>query len=254
MYKWVKQLFKASEISDRVIDVDAVPYHVAIICDGNGRWAKRRGLPRVAGHRAGMKMVKEITMAADEIGVKVLTLYTFSTENWTRPAQEVEYIMKLPEEFFRLWIDELVERRVKVCFIGDVSGTPDYTQRVVEKVVERTAHCDGMLLNIALNYGSRFEMVEAVRAIAKSVRDGSLDIDDVCERTMSDALWTAGLPDPDLLIRTSGEVRLSNFLLWQLAYTELWFTNVYWPAFTREHFFSAVQAYQSRGRRFGGLS
>lgn len=232
---------------------DAVPNHVAIIMDGNGRWAKQRGLPRIAGHRAGMKMVKEITTAADDIGVKVLTLYAFSTENWKRPTDEVDFLMRLPEEFLRLELDTLMKRNCRIRILGDVEGLPKHTRQVVLDAEIKTERNTGLLLNIALNYGSRREIINGIKQIAADVQAGRLQIDDIDESTLENALLTRGLPDPDLMIRTSGEVRLSNFLLWQCAYTEFWFTDMFWPDFKREDFFEAIRAYQNRGRRFGGL-
>ncbi|TCP58855.1 undecaprenyl diphosphate synthase [Tumebacillus sp. BK434] len=235
------------------IVLDSVPNHVAIIMDGNGRWARKRGLPRIAGHRAGMQTVKEITTAADDIGVKVLTLYAFSTENWKRPTDEVDFLMRLPEEFLRLELATLMKRNCRIRILGYPEGLPEHTRRVVRDAELKTKDNTGLILNIALNYGSRAEMLHAVKQIAQDVADGKLQAEDIDEQTMDDALLTRGLPDPDLMIRTSGEVRLSNFLLWQVAYTELWFTDMFWPDFKREDFFHAIREFQGRGRRFGGL-
>ncbi|ASS75617.1 isoprenyl transferase [Tumebacillus algifaecis] len=235
------------------IVLDSVPNHVAIIMDGNGRWAKRRGLPRIAGHRAGMQAVKEITTAADDIGVKVLTLYAFSTENWKRPTDEVDFLMRLPEEFLRMELDTLMKRNCRIRILGHPEGLPEHTRKVVQDAERKTKDNTGLILNIALNYGSRAEMIQAVKQIAQQVADGTLQVDDIDEQSMEKSLLTHGLPDPDLMIRTSGEVRLSNFLLWQAAYTELWFTNMFWPDFKRDDFYHAIREFQSRGRRFGGL-
>ncbi|WP_018132527.1 isoprenyl transferase [Effusibacillus pohliae] len=232
---------------------EGVPYHVAVIMDGNGRWAKKRGLPRIAGHRAGMESVKSITRAADEIGIRILTLYAFSTENWKRPVQEVDFLMRLPQEFLLMELDTLIKKNVRLQILGDVSALPSHTRESVLEAVDKTASNTGMLLNIALNYGSRAELLAAIKQIAADVRSGSLTIDQINEEAVNSRLLTRGIPDPDLLIRTSGELRLSNFLLWQCAYTELWFTDVLWPDFTKEHFYEAIRAYQKRGRRFGGL-
>ncbi|WP_170085656.1 isoprenyl transferase [Kyrpidia spormannii] len=244
---------KGQPLSSLHVNPGNLPRHVAIIMDGNGRWAHRRGLPRVAGHRAGMKAVKEVTRAADEIGIQVLTLYAFSTENWKRPREEVDYLMRLPQEFLDRELQELDEHGVRVRLIGETDGLPPHTLRAVEAAMGRTRNNTGLILNFALNYGARAELVNAVRSIARRVKDGELRPEDVDEATISAALQTRGLPDPDLLIRTSGELRISNFLLWQIAYSELWFTDVLWPDFTREHLFEAVRAYQSRQRRFGGV-
>lgn len=235
------------------IDPSAVPNHVAIIMDGNGRWARKRGLPRIAGHRAGMDAVKEITTVAIDLGVKVLTLYAFSTENWKRPNEEVDFLMRLPEEFLRIELAGLIKRNCQIKILGYLEGLPTRTREVVLDAEEKTKKNTGLVLNIALNYGSRFEMVGAVKKIAADVAAGKLSVEEIDESTIGDSLLTRGLPDPDLLIRTSGEVRLSNFLLWQLAYTEFWFTDVFWPDFKRENFYEAIRAFQNRGRRFGGL-
>ncbi|WP_082034266.1 isoprenyl transferase [Cohnella kolymensis] len=232
---------------------DNIPEHVAIIMDGNGRWAKERGLPRIAGHHNGMKTVKRITKAADRIGVKVLTLYAFSTENWKRPKAEVEFLMKLPQEFLSLELDELVENNVQVRMMGRLDLLPSHTLTAVEEAVRRTENNSGLILNFALNYGSRIEMVDAAKELARQAAAGKLNPEDIEEEDFNRCLLSAGLPDPDLLIRTSGELRLSNFMLWQLAYSEFWFTDVYWPEFTEQHLFDAIREYQRRARRYGGL-
>jgi undecaprenyl diphosphate synthase len=230
-----------------------LPRHVAIIMDGNGRWARRRGLPRAAGHHAGMLAMREVIRASDDAGIEFLTLYAFSTENWKRPQSEVEYLMRLPEEFFRTEIDELVDRGVRVRFIGDVSKLPPYTQDTVQRTLSRTQGNNGMIVTFALNYGGRADVLGAVRRFAEDVRDGRADWDRLSEEEFSMRLDTAGLPDPDLVIRTSGEQRLSNFLIWQAAYAEFWFTDVLWPDFGRAELFQALADYGRRKRRFGGL-
>ncbi|WP_424765759.1 isoprenyl transferase [Paenibacillus sp. sgz302251] len=230
-----------------------VPEHVAIIMDGNGRWAKNRGLPRVAGHHSGMKAVKRITMAADRLGVKYLTLYAFSTENWKRPKEEVDFLMKLPQQFLEIELEELIANNVQVRMMGHKEGLPPYTISALEEAIVKTAGNTGLILNFALNYGSRKEMLEAVKEIAAEVQQGRINIEDIDDKVMADRLLSADLPDPDLLIRTSGELRLSNFMMWQLAYSELWFTDVYWPEFTEAHFQEAIMEYQRRARRYGGL-
>ncbi|MFD1953785.1 isoprenyl transferase [Paenibacillus thailandensis] len=244
---------KPSKQSAEPASTDNIPQHVAIIMDGNGRWAKNRGLPRVAGHHSGMKAVKRVTMAADRLGVKYLTLYAFSTENWKRPKAEVDYLMKLPQEFLEIELAELVQNNVQVRMMGYSQQLPSHTLQAVEEAVRQTAGNTGLVLNFALNYGSRMEMLEAVKQIADEVRNGQMSVEDIDENAMSSRLLTGGLPDPDLLIRTSGEIRLSNFMLWQLAYSEMWFTDVYWPEFTEEHFHEAIKEYQRRARRYGGL-
>lgn len=252
--RWMQKNEDDSSLHEYELDTSNIPKHVAIIMDGNGRWAKKRALPRVAGHRAGMKTVKEITKTADEIGVEVLTLYAFSTENWKRPADEVEYLMRLPQEYLASELEELIERNVQVRMVGYEKDLPDYTLKAVIDAREKTRQNTGLILNFALNYGSRAEMIAAVKQIAQEVRDGQIDAEQISEEIFSSHLTTSGLPDPDLLIRTSGELRLSNFMLWQLAYSELWFSDVYWPDFSREHFYEAIKAYQQRNRRYGALT
>lgn len=235
------------------LDPDNIPAHVAVIMDGNGRWAKKRGLPRIAGHHSGMKNVKKIVMAASDIGVKVLTMYAFSTENWGRPKEEVDFLMKLPQEFFPLEIDELDANNVQVRMSGLREGLPAHTLSAIDGAVEQTKSNTGLILNFALNYGGRKEIVGGIRELLKDVEQGKLREEDVSEDVFSRYMLTRDLPDPDLLIRTSGELRISNFMLWQLAYTELWFTDDYWPEFTESHFFQAISEYQRRARRYGGV-
>ncbi|HBM75822.1 MAG TPA: isoprenyl transferase [Clostridiaceae bacterium] len=235
------------------IDLKRVPTHVAIIMDGNGRWAKSRNLPRVIGHRAGVEAIKEIVKASSELGVKVLTLYAFSTENWKRPADEVSSLMKLLVEFLRKETKELDDNNVNMRCIGDISKLPVTCQQELHKSFDITSNNTGLILNIALNYGGRAEIVNAVKAISKRVKDGTLKIENIDENTISSFLYTSKLPDPDLIIRPSGELRLSNFLLWQGAYSELWFSNINWPDFDRENYYRAIIDYQKRDRRFGGI-
>ncbi|EDL63021.1 isoprenyl transferase [Bacillus sp. SG-1] len=230
-----------------------IPNHIAIIMDGNGRWAKKRALPRIAGHHEGMKVVRKITKMANALGVKTLTLYAFSTENWKRPKMEVEYLMKLPEEFLGTFLPELIEENVKVTMMGYEDNLPSHTSNAIKKAMKETEHNDGLVLNFALNYGSRFEIIEAVKDVLNDVSNGIIDKNQINEETFSNYLMTKDLPDPDLLIRTSGEIRLSNFMLWQLAYTEFWFTPVLWPDFQEEHLIEAIEVYQGRSRRFGGV-
>lgn len=230
-----------------------IPDHIAIIMDGNGRWAKKRALPRIAGHHEGMKVVRKITKQASQLGVKALTLYAFSTENWKRPKSEVDYIMKLPEEFLKTYLPELIDEDVRVRIIGDMGRLPIHTQRAVEKAMLDTEDNKGLILNFAINYGSRAEIISAVQKIAQDVKSGEIDSTSIDESLFSDYLMTQSLNDPDLLIRTSGEIRLSNFMLWQLAYTEFWFTDVLWPDFDEQNFLQAIYTYQQRGRRFGGV-
>lgn len=250
-----KQWFWQSKgTGEVVISDECIPVHIAIIMDGNGRWAKKRALPRIAGHNEGMKKVREITRTANRLGVKVLTLYAFSTENWKRPKIEVDFLMKLPEEFLSTFLPELMEENVRVEMIGDMEQLPGHTKRAVQNAIDQTASNDGLILNFALNYGSRNELVQAVRSMAADVKSGRLSDQDITDETVSQYLMTSHLPEPDLLIRTSGEHRLSNFMLWQLAYTEFFFTDVLWPDFSEKHLLEAVASYQKRSRRFGGLS
>ncbi|MDO4774664.1 MAG: isoprenyl transferase [Aerococcaceae bacterium] len=231
-----------------------IPKHIAIIMDGNGRWAKKRFLPRIAGHKKGVDTIKQITIRANELGVQLLTVYAFSTENWGRPKDEVNFLMKLPKEFFASFVPQLIENNIKVELIGDLSALPKETQTVLQRAMDQTAHCTGLVLNFALNYGSRREIVEAVQSVARRVQAGEIQADAIDEAAIESALATAkfgALAAPDLLIRTSGEQRLSNFLLWQVAYSEFYFTDTLWPDFTAEDFDRAIEVYQSRQRRFG---
>ncbi|GGF10804.1 isoprenyl transferase [Halobacillus andaensis] len=235
------------------LDYDHIPKHVAIIMDGNGRWAKNRGMPRIAGHKEGMGVVKKIVRHASDLGVQILTLYAFSTENWKRPKNEVDFLMKLPVDFLGTYLPELIDRNVQVQTIGDVSLLPAHTQKAIKDAIEKTSDNDGLILNFALNYGSRYEMVHAVKEIAENVEKGVISASDVTEEMFTSHLYTSKLLEPDLLIRTSGEQRLSNFLLWQLAYSEFWFTEVFWPDFDESHFEKALYDYQNRKRRYGGI-
>ncbi|HET7521998.1 MAG TPA: isoprenyl transferase [Bacillales bacterium] len=230
-----------------------IPKHIAVIMDGNGRWAKKRGLPRVAGHREGMKVVRNVVIQCSKLGVEALTLYAFSTENWKRPKREIDFLMRLPEKFLSTYLPELVEENVQVRTMGSKDNLPPYTLKAVETAVERTRENTGLILNFALNYGSRFEITRVMKELAKDVRDGKIDVEEITEDLLSDYLLSRELSDPDLLIRTSGEIRLSNFMLWQLAYTELWFTDVLWPDFKEEQLLEAIHEYQKRGRRFGSV-
>ncbi|GKU78660.1 isoprenyl transferase [Paenibacillus sp. L3-i20] len=249
---WAK-LGKSSLPTADSLTLENIPQHVAIIMDGNGRWAKNRGLPRVAGHHSGMKTVKRITIAADRLGIKYLTMYAFSTENWKRPKSEVDFLMKLPQQFLEIELDELISNNVQVRMMGTREKLPQHTLYALEEAMRKTANNTGLVLNFALNYGSRMEMLDAVKEIAKDVQEGHITVDGIDDALMSSRLLSCDIPDPDLLIRTSGELRLSNFMLWQLAYSELWFTDVYWPEFTDKHFYGAIQEYQRRARRYGGL-
>lgn len=236
------------------IDINRLPRHVAIIMDGNGRWAKAHGKPRVFGHRNGVKSVREVTEAAAEIGIKYLTLYAFSTENWSRPATEVNALMSLLVQTIRKEIRTLQENQIRLQTIGDRSRLPAKTAAALEEAIEATRQNKRMTLILALNYSAKWEITEATRQIAKRIADGTLLPDQITEQTVADHLNTAEIPDPELLIRTSGETRISNFLLWQIAYSELVFTPVMWPDFRRQHFEEALLDYQHRERRFGKTS
>lgn len=235
------------------IDKDRIPKHVAIIMDGNGRWAKKRGLPRSMGHRAGVETIREIVKASNNLGIKYLTLYAFSTENWKRPQDEVNALMSLLIEFLRKEVSELNKNNVIVNTIGDISQLPGQCIDELNKAYSLTKNNNGLCLNLALNYGARDEIRNAVVNIAKDIKMGSIDIEDINEKLISDYLYTKGMPDPDLLIRPSGEYRLSNYLLWQVAYSEFWFSDIYWPDFKPVHLYKAIIDYQNRERRFGGV-
>jgi undecaprenyl diphosphate synthase len=228
-----------------------LPRHVAIIMDGNGRWAKARGAPRLLGHRAGRESVREVVRGCAALGVEVLTLYTFSTENWNRPAREVSALMTMLRETLRHERAELKSNNVRLQVIGRIADLPAPVGRVIEETQQYLAGSTGMLLNLALSYGGRVELVDAIRRMLGEGGERRLQPQDVDEELVSSFLYTAGLPDPDLLIRTSGEMRISNFMLWQLAYTEIWITDTLWPDFRRRHLLQAVAEYQRRERRFG---
>lgn len=254
MLKRVRSWWKKEEIQvSSELSQDNIPKHIAIIMDGNGRWAKSLGLPRVMGHQNGMKAVKRATIAADDLGVQYLTMYAFSTENWKRPKEEVDFLMKLPGEFIASELDELIAKNVQIRLMGHKDVLPPHTIEPLEKAIRDTANNTGLVLTFALNYGSRDEITEGVKEIAQAVQSGTMRIEDITSESFERVLQSSGMPDPDLLIRTSGELRLSNFMLWQLAYTELWFTPIFWPEFGKQHMIEAVLEYQRRTRRYGGL-
>lgn len=229
--------------------------HLAIIMDGNGRWAQKRHLPRVMGHKQGMQNIEKIALAANKMGVKVLTLYAFSTENWGRPTDEVSYLMKLPITFFDKFMPKLMENNVKVNIMGFLDELPEKTLAVTKKAMADTKNNTGMILNFAFNYGSRREITSAIKKIAEKVKNESINLEDINDELVNQELLTADLPypDPDLILRTSGEQRISNFLLWQLAYSELAFTDKYWPDFNEEDLKKVIMDFQGRDRRFGKL-
>lgn len=235
------------------VPADKIPRHVAVIMDGNGRWARERGLPRIEGHRRGAEAVRACTAGCLEAGVKHLTLYAFSKENWQRPPDEVKSLMSLLDRFLAERIAEITERNIRLRAIGHLQDLPEKTRRRLDEGIARSAHNTALNLTLALSYGARTEIVDATRAIARAVQAGTLASDAINEETVTNALYTAGTPDPDLLIRTSGEMRISNFLLWQLSYTEIVVTPKLWPEFSKEDFFAAVREYAQRNRRFGGV-
>jgi undecaprenyl diphosphate synthase len=228
-----------------------LPRHVAIIMDGNGRWAKQRGLPRIEGHRAGSESVREIVRTAGQAGVEYLTLYAFSVENWNRPKAEVTALMRLLEFYLRAEVAELDRNNVRLTAIGRLHELPLRAQQQLQKSIDALRHNTGLTLVLALSYGSRAEIVDAVRGIARAVKTGHCDISDINETLIAQHLYTHSIPDPDLLIRTSGEMRVSNFLLWQISYAELYVTPTLWPEFRRAEFLKAIEDYSTRQRRFG---
>lgn len=230
-----------------------LPVHIAIIPDGNGRWAKKRGLPRSAGHKQGSYTLKRIVKFSNNLGIKYLTIFTFSTENWKRPKSEVEALMTLLLEFLRNAEKELEGANVRIRVIGDVKKLSEELQTEIARVEKLTADNDGLVLNIALNYGGRDEILHAVKDIAEDVGNGRLKLEDINDILFSSRLYTAGIPDPDLLIRTSGEKRASNFLLWQLSYAEFWYTDVLWPDFQESDLLTAIDEFKKRNRRYGGV-
>jgi len=229
----------------------SLPRHVAIIMDGNGRWAKKRSLNRILGHREGTKSVQDIVRACREVGVQVLTLYAFSTENWNRPPKEVSALMKLLKEFLKSELPAMMENGIRLNTIGEIERFPDHVLKVIRHTTETTRNNQEMLLNLALSYGGRHEIVRAVRLIAAQIREGLLRDEEITEALFSSYLYTHGMPEPDVLIRTSGEMRISNFLLWQIAYSEIFITKTLWPNFRREELFQIFHAYEKRERRFG---
>ena len=236
------------------IDKSRLPQHVAVIMDGNGRWAKLRGLDRSMGHVEGVNTVRRITEAASEIGLKYLTLYTFSTENWNRPQAEVDALMNLIVVAIERETPDLIKNNVRLTMIGDEARMPEFASTRLRKCMDDTAHCTGLTLVLALSYSSRWEIIEACKKIAEKVKNGTIDINDIDEAEVSNNLATAGMPDPDLLVRTAGDLRISNYLMWQISYSELYFTPVLWPDLSKEDFYAAIVEYQARERRFGKTS
>lgn len=237
-----------------LIDIERLPKHVAVIMDGNGRWAKLHGMQRIFGHQHGVQSVRDVTEAAAELGIEYLTLYAFSTENWNRPKNEVAALMSLLVDTIEKETPTLQKNNVRLMHIGDMSYLPDLTRKRFEKCLAETSGNTGLKLVLALSYSSREEIVSGISHLAEDVCDGRVSVEDIDASLFNNYLMTAGMPEPDLLIRTSGELRISNFLLWQLAYTELYFTDVLWPDFNKEEFYKAIVDYQGRERRFGKTS
>lgn len=233
------------------IDKGKLPRHIAIIMDGNGRWAKKQNLSRIRGHLKGVDAVREVVTTCRELGIKVLTLYAFSIENWQRPKEEVAALMALLQEYLLKECEEMLKNNIRLLAIGRLEDLPSEVRAVLDLTIKKTEHCDGMILNLALSYGGRSEILHAVQGILSDIRKGRVKEEEIDLASFPEYLWTRGLPDPDLLIRTSGESRISNFLLYQIAYTELYLTETLWPDFNREELLKAIIDYQSRERRFG---
>ena len=233
------------------LDPDRIPAHVAIIMDGNGRWAKNRNKPRLYGHKIGADSVREIVETSAEIGIKHLTLYAFSSENWNRPKQEVSGLMNILKSYLLSELNRMLKNRIRLNCLGDISKLPDAVRKILFDTIEKTAENNKLTLNLALSYGARDEICMAVKTIAEQYRNGAIELADIDHGLLSENLYTKGQPDPDLLIRTGGEARLSNFLLWQASYSEIYFTSVMWPEFRRDVFIDAIREYQLRERRFG---
>lgn len=230
-----------------------IPKHIAIIMDGNGRWAKKRHMPRTYGHKKGSENLKNIALYCNKLGIKALSVYAFSTENWKRPKQEIDYLMGLPKEFEETFKGQFEEEDIRVVFSGRRDRFPKDVVDLIERVEDKTKDRNGLVLNICFDYGSHTEMLEAVKVISQEYKDGVIGLDDITVELMTNHLYTKDLPPLDLLIRTSGEARISNFLLWQLAYSELYFASVHWPAFSEKELLKALNDFQTRDRRFGGL-
>lgn len=236
------------------IDKERLPHHIAIIMDGNGRWARKKLLNRISGHLKGVNAVREVVTACRELGIKILTLYAFSTENWKRPKDEVAALMGLLKEYLLKEGDEMFQNNIRLRAIGKIEDLPQDVQETLEQTIRKTEHCDGLVLNLALSYSGRSEIVHAVRRLVFDSQKGKIKPEEITLQKFSEYLWTRGVPDPDLLIRTSGEFRISNFLLWQIAYTEIYVTETLWPDFDRTELLKAIADYQSRERRFGMTS
>jgi len=244
---------KVIKTDDYSLDMKNIPSHIGIIMDGNGRWAKERNLPRALGHKAGVEAIRDIVKECNKIGVKYLTLYAFSTENWKRPVDEVNTLMKLLVEYLKVEFEELHKNDVVISSIGDLSKLPLICQNELSNAYEKTKNNKGLVLTLALNYGGRDELIRAFKKLHTDIECGKINVIDIDENMVSNYLYTAGMPDPEIIIRPSGEQRLSNFLLWQGAYSEFWYSNVKWPDFKAKHLHDAIYDYQKRDRRFGGI-
>lgn len=250
------KIFKSNNGKEEIsykLDMDNIPKHIAIIMDGNGRWAKARNLPRAMGHKAGVETIRRVIKEADRLGVKYLTLYAFSTENWKRPKDEVNALMKLLVQFLRQELQELHENRVVIKVLGDITRLPKECQDEINKSIELTKNNDGIVMNVALNYGGRDEIIRGIKLIVEDINSGKINLEDINEEVMNNYLYTKGIPDPDIIIRPSGEQRLSNFLLWQCAYSEFWYSDICWPDFKEDDLRKAIYDFQNRDRRFGGI-
>lgn len=258
MFSYIRSIFQNRTTNNTEVNLDTIksktlPTHIAIIMDGNGRWANLRGLPRAVGHRAGLEALKRTVETCTKIGIKYLTVYAFSTENWKRPKDEVDALMNLLIEYIQKELDQLHQNGIRVSTLGKLEELPLAAQEQIKHAIKRTQNNTKLHLQIAINYGGRTEIVEAIREITKATLKGQIKPEEINEETVSKYLYTANIPDPDLMIRPSGELRVSNFLLWQLAYTEFWVTNILWPDFKAQHLYQAINAYQNRHRRYGGL-
>ncbi|GIM27812.1 isoprenyl transferase [Clostridium polyendosporum] len=250
------KFFKSNKVKSSIdvsLDYNKIPKHIAIIMDGNGRWAKQRKLPRTMGHKAGIETIRKVIKECNKLGVQYLTLYAFSTENWKRPQNEVNALMQLLVEYLRKEFDELNKNNVVISHIGDISKLPKVCQNELIEAYNKTKNNTGVVLNLALNYGGRAEILSGIKDLCKDIIDGKKSINSLNEKVFSDYLYTKGVPDPDLIIRPSGEQRLSNFLLWQCAYSEFWYSNINWPDFTESDLRRAIYDYQNRERRYGGI-
>ena len=251
--KPVRRMTSKAEMNIDGLDMENIPKHIAIIMDGNGRWAKAQGKVRTQGHKAGAEVFKLILKTCNELGVKVLTAYTFSTENWKRPVTEVRFLMELLSLKLTSELQELKDSNVQVRFMGSREGLPSIVNEKMDYAIEETKNNNGIICNLAINYGGQAEILHAVKSIARQVKDGSLKIDDIDVPVFENNLYSKGLPSTDLVIRTGGDMRVSNFLLWQIAYSEIWTTPVFWPDFTPDMLLEAIKVYQKRERRFGGI-